>query len=271
MADIKKSQADGGGVAGRRESLAESLAAGATVLSSWITLPEPLVLETTLRAGFDAATMDMQHGLHGIDAVLRGIGAAALVGKPSVVRIPVGDFSMAARLLDMGAHAVIAPMINTADDARRFVEATKYPPVGERSFGPLRAMALFGDETPAAYLARANVTTMSIAMIETMQAVAALDDILAVPGIDAVFVGPADLSLSRFAGEKIAPADPEIVGLMRMIAARAMAAGKIATTVADGPERIGLVREMGYRFIGVGTDVGYIARGVKGLIDGVIR
>ena len=91
------------------------------------------------RAGFDCVTLDMQHGLHDPVSVMRSISGVALAGKPALVRMPVGDFAMASRALDMGAEGVIAPMINSVADAKAFVAATKYPPIGDRSWGPLRA------------------------------------------------------------------------------------------------------------------------------------
>ena len=107
--------------------LAARLRAGETLIAGWCGLPEPLVAELTARAGFDCVTLEMQHGLHDIGSVMRGIGAVALAGKPALVRIPVGDNATASRVLDMGAEAVIAPMINTAAEARAFVAAAKYP------------------------------------------------------------------------------------------------------------------------------------------------
>ncbi|MDH3195255.1 MAG: aldolase/citrate lyase family protein, partial [Hyphomicrobiales bacterium] len=134
------------------ETLAARLRAGQTLLTAWSAIPEALVAETCARAGFDAVTLDMQHGFHGFDSVLRGIGAARLGGAPAIVRIPVGDFAFASKALDMGAAAVIAPMINSVDDARAFAAAMKYPPVGGRSWGPFRAMALQGSPSNQAYL-----------------------------------------------------------------------------------------------------------------------
>ncbi len=120
---------------------------------------------------------------------MRGIGAIAFAGKPALVRIAVGDNATASRVLDMGAEAVVAPMINTVAEARALVAATKYPPLGERSWGPSRVLALRGTEQQA-HLSGDNAVSMTFAMIETRRALEVLDDILAVEGIDGVFVGP---------------------------------------------------------------------------------
>ncbi len=100
--------------------------------------------------------LDMQHGLFGPEGVARSIGPAAQAGKPVVVRVPVDDFAMASRALDMGAEAIIAPMVNSVSSAAALVEATKYPPVGGRSWGPNRAMTLQGAADGPSYLATAN-------------------------------------------------------------------------------------------------------------------
>jgi len=177
-------------------TLAEALHGGATVVSAWVGLPEPLISELAARSGFDAVTLDVQHGLHDTGSVMRSVGSIAMAGKPAIVRLAVEDFALASRALDFGAEAVIAPMINSVADARRLVAATKYPPLGERSWGPARAMALFGITDPQVQLRTANRSTLAIAMIETKTAFAALDDILAVDGLDGVFVGPSDLSVT---------------------------------------------------------------------------
>ena len=145
----------------------------------------------------------MQHGLLDTGSVMTGIGAIALAGKPAVVRIALGDDATASRALDMGAEAVIAPMVNSVEDARALAAATKYPPVGERSWGPTRAMTLARHRAAAQYLENANRTCFTFAMIETVRALDALDAILAVDGIDGVFVGPFDLSVSLSAGRQV--------------------------------------------------------------------
>ena len=163
-------------------SLAARLRAGESLYTAWSAIPEPLVSEFLARSAFDAVTLDMQHGCHSTESVLRGIAAIKLAGKPAVVRIPVGRFDMASRSLDFGAAAVIAPMVNSLADARAFAASMKFPPVGERSWGPTRLLALHGIPDAQAYLASANRDTLAIAMIETRAAEAILDDILAVDG-----------------------------------------------------------------------------------------
>ena len=246
--------------------LAERLRAGETLIAGWCALPEPLVAEAVARAGFDCVNLDAQHGLHDVSSIVRGIGAIALAGKPALVRIPVGDNGLASRVLDMGAEAVIAPMINSVAEARALVAATKYPPVGERSWGPARVMALRGTQ-PQEHLDSGNRTSLAFAMIETDRALGSLDEILAVEGLDGVFVGPSDLSVTMSDGKKIAPLDSMLDESIRRIADFANAAGKFAGIFAASPQRAILFRSFGYRLIALGTDHVYLADGAKAMLS----
>ena len=248
--------------------LADRLRAGETLMTGWCAMPEPLVAEGVARAGFDCVTLDVQHGLHDAISVMRGIGAVALAGKPSLVRIPVGDNALASRVLDMGAEAVIAPMINTAADARALVAATKYPPIGERSWGPNRALTIRAMD-PQAHLDGGNRNALAFAMIETVRGVDALAEILAVDGIDGVFVGPSDLSVTFSEGKRIAPLDTSLNATIRLIADKTKAAGKIAGVFAANPERAAQLRDIGYRLIALGTDQLYLASGARAMLAAV--
>ena len=165
---------------------------------------EPAVAESLAREAFDAVVLDMQHGAIDFAGAQRAILSVALVGKPTIARAPIGEFALASRLLDAGAAGILAPMINSGDDARRLVEFVKFPPLGQRSWGPRTALSLSGLE-PSAYLKAANAMTQAIAMIETRAALDALDDILRVEGLDGVFVGPSDLSIALSDGRGVEP------------------------------------------------------------------
>lgn len=248
------------------ETLAARLRAGETLLTGWSAIPEALVAETCARAGFDAVTLDMQHGFQGVESILRGIGAVRLGGVPAIVRIPVGDFAFASRALDMGASAVIAPMINSLEDARAFAQAMKFPPVGGRSWGPNRVLTLDGAASPQAYLESANADTLALAMVETRQAVDVLGQILDVDGIDGVFVGPADFSIAWTGGETVDPTHEDMMEAIADIAARTRQAGKIAATLAMDGAMAKRYAAMGFGLIALNSDVGYLTAGAKALI-----
>jgi 4-hydroxy-2-oxoheptanedioate aldolase len=248
-------------------SLAERLRAEEILYTAWSGIPDPLVAEFLARTGFDAVTLDMQHGCHSTESVLRGVAAVKLGGKPAIVRVPVGRFDMASRALDFGADAVIAPMVNTLADARAFAAHMKFPPLGERSWGPTRVLGLLGRPEPQTYLRSANSDTLAIAMIETRAAQAALDDILAVEGIDGVFVGPSDFSIALSDGARWDTNNPEMMDAAARVAETARRAGKIPCTLAITGDSAKRFRDIGFRLIALGGDFGYLTAGATALLE----
>jgi 4-hydroxy-2-oxoheptanedioate aldolase len=247
-------------------TLAAALRAGRTVYTAWVLMPEPLVAETVARAGFDAVTIDMQHGLHGPETVMRLCGAVAHAGKAPIVRVPVGDWAMTSRALDKGAEAVIAPMIESIADARAFAAAAKYPPMGNRSWGPFRAMTLAGNSDLHGFVQEANHNTLALAMVESQAAIDIVDDILAVEGIDGIFVGPLDLSLSLSGGTRLSASDPEVLAALDVVVARCNAAGKIAAVFAASAERARGFAAQGFRLIALNQDFAYLATGAARIL-----
>ena len=247
-------------------TLAERLRADETLFTAWSAIPDPLVAEFLARTAFDTVTLDMQHGCHSTESVMRGVAAVALAGKPAIVRIPVGRFEMASRALDFGATAVIAPMVNSLADARAFAGSMKYPPLGERSWGPTRVLALKGISDSQAYLASANRETLAIAMIETKAALAAVDDIIGVEGIDGIFVGPSDFSIAMSGGARVDATNETMLAAAGQVAAKARKAGKFACIFASSPQATPRYREMGFRLVALSTDFGYLAAGAAALL-----
>src|SRR5580704_6588051 len=165
-------------------TLAKRLHAGETVYSGWCGLPYPLVAETIAREGFSAVAIESQHGLWDVSSIIAGISAVRLGGAAPLVRVPLNDFALVSRALDFGAEGIIAPMINTPADAKALAAAAKFPPLGERSWGPHRATTFAGLADQPTYLREANDHIVTLAMIETRTALANLDAIVATPGID---------------------------------------------------------------------------------------
>jgi 4-hydroxy-2-oxoheptanedioate aldolase len=220
-----------------------------------------MVAETLARDGFAAAVLDAQHGLWDTASVIAAIGALHHAGATPVVRVPLNDFAFVSRALDFGAEAIIAPMINTPSDARAFAAAAKYPPVGERSWGPQRAMTLQGRSVALDYLREANEGTLTLAMIETPTALSNLDGIAATPGIDALFIGPYDLSTSLSAGKAQDLNAPEVERAIDLICEAAVKAGKIPGIYCRDAERAVAMAKRGFRFITVGSDLGFLREG----------
>ena len=245
---------------------ADLLRSGKPTLTGWVGMAHPVLIDIFAREQLESITFDMQHGMHDTESLVHGIALAALAGKPSVVRIPVGDFSLASRVLDYGAMGVIAPMINSVEDAKKFAAYCKYPPQGERSWGPIRAVPTTG-LTPAEYFAQANRRTVTIAMIETRAALDALDGILAVPGIDGVFVGPSDLSIALFDGAKVDALAPEVDKAFDHVVARAKAHGKFATAFAMSGAHAAKLAAKGYVMCTLCNDTRLIQQGIRAQVS----
>ena len=158
-------------------------------------------------------------------------------------------------------------MVNSVTDARLFAASVKYPPVGERSWGPTRAINLRGIKGGTDYLNSANQNTVSFAMIETREALAIVNDIAAVDGIDGLFVGPADFSIAWTGGERVDPRMDDMMEAIARIAQTARTHGKHAGIFAVNPADVPRFVEMGYRFIAVGFDLSVLSIGAKQVLE----
>lgn len=223
-------------------------------VGGWCMLPGPGVAELMGSIGFDFVCVDMQHGLIGYESMVPMLAALQASDSAVVVRVPWNEPSVLMKVLDAGAEGVIVPMVDTAEQAERAVAACHYPPRGSRSYGPTR-LTWTGLADPQASEDR----VVCAVMIETLEAVANLDAILAVPGVDAVFVGPADLALS--AGVAVGTEDdPEFDELLRTIAGtcrdRAVPAGIYCPT----PVQVSRSRGFGFRFVALGAEASILRR-----------
>lgn len=248
-------------------TLISRLQAGETLFTAWSGIPDALTVETMAGQGFDAVTLDMQHGGHHEDSVLRSVPGILRAGAHPVVRIPVGRFDMASRALDFGAEAVIAPMINSVADARAFAAAMKYPPLGERSWGPTFALPRSAIRDAQEWLLGSNTRTLAFAMVETRAALDALDGILETPGIDGIFVGPSDFSIAWTEGGAIDPVREDMMETIADIAKRSLAAGKVAGIYLINMGMAGRYSDMGYRFQAVASEHRIMAAGASALIS----
>ncbi|MBI1619488.1 HpcH/HpaI aldolase family protein [Aquamicrobium zhengzhouense] len=248
-------------------SLLDLLSADQAVFTAWSGIPDPLTVDALAATAVDAVTLDMQHGGHHEDSILRGIAPILAANKPAIVRIPVGRFEMASRALDFGADAVIAPMVNTVADAEAFAASMKYPPLGQRSWGAGFAMARRGHSDPARWLGSQNDKTLALAMVETREALAILDDILAVPGIDGIFVGPSDFSIAWTNGAAINPGLEDMMSAIEDIGRRTRATNKHAAIYVVDPALSGRYISYGYRLLALGTEQRYMTLGAQQLLN----
>ena len=233
--------------------LSDRLAGGGQALCAWVTMNEPAVAEALAREAFDAVVLDMQHGAVDFDGAMRSILRVALSGKPTIARVPIGGFALASQLMDLGVCGILAPMINSGEDARRLVEFVKFPPVGQRSWGPRAAAPLSGLDV-SAYLKSANAMTQAIAMIETRAALDALDDILSVDGLDGVYVGPSDLSIALSNGAGVEPRGAAVMSEARRVVERARAHGKYAAMFCFDGADARAMQALGFQLCTISSD-----------------
>jgi 4-hydroxy-2-oxoheptanedioate aldolase len=226
-------------------------AAGGTAVNGWCAIPSPVTAEIMGRAGFDLMTVDLQHGLIDYQMALTMLQVLQGLSAPVLARVPWNEPGIVMKCLDAGFAGLICPMINTADDARRLVQSARYAPLGGRSFGPTRANLVHG----TGYAKAANARIMLLAMIETREALANLDAILAVEGIDGVYVGPSDLGLSLGHEPTLDPTAPEVLDAMAEIVTRTRAAGRIAGVHTGSPAMVRAMLGKGFHFASLLTDV----------------
>jgi len=173
-------------------ALRNRLAAGGPVFGTWSTLGGPLPAEILAQLGFDYVCVDLQHGLATLESAPPAIQGIAAAGSVPLVRVPGNEPWLIMRALDLGAFGVVVPLVSTSEEAERAARACRYPPAGNRSWGPVRTAPALG-----ATAEERNEHVLCIAMIETAEGVASLEAICGTPGIDAVYVGPSDLGLSH--------------------------------------------------------------------------
>ena len=223
---------------------------GGSVLNGWLHIPSSYAAELMAHAGYDSLTVDLQHGAPDLKDTLTMMQAISTTETVPLVRVPWNDPGLIMRLLDAGSYGVICPMVNTREDAERFVGACRYPPHGYRSFGPYRATLYAG----ADYAEHADEEILTMAMIETREALENVDDIMGVPGLDAVFVGPADLGQSRGEGPGMDRTEPAVVEAIDAVLEAAVRNGLAAGIFTGSVEYASRMVEKGFRFVTVLSD-----------------
>ena len=246
----------------RENRLRTLWAEGKPALNGWLALPDSFSAELMAHQGFDALTIDLQHGLVDVQRMIGMLQAISSTPTVPVVRVPWLEPGVLMKALDAGAYGVICPMISTREEAQRLVAFTRYAPEGTRSFGPARASLYAG----ADYAAQANRTVVAFAMIETAQALDKLDAILSVEGLEAIYVGPSDLSLALGCKPVFDEVEPKVAQALQHIAERARAHGVVAG-VHCGRADVARARvALGYRFVTVGSDTRMLSNGAQELL-----
>lgn len=221
-------------------------------LGTWLLSASPLLAEAAGHAGFDWGVIDMEHGPLDMGDVVHLLQAVAGTRLVPVVRVPWNDAVAIKRVLDAGATTLLVPFVQTADEAAAAVAATRYPPQGVRGMAGMSRAAHFGLKPD--YLATANRGMAVIVQIETESALAQLEPIAGIEGVDAIFIGPADLSGSMGIAGQVT--HPRVMAAMRDAARRCHALSKPIGTIGVEPEVVAQYRAMGYDFLAVNSDLG---------------
>jgi 4-hydroxy-2-oxoheptanedioate aldolase len=246
--------------------------AGKPVINGWLSTSSSFVAEIMAAQGYDSLTIDLQHGFVGYDQATSMLQAMRASQVTPMVRVPWLDPADVMKALDAGALGIICPMVNTRAEAERFVSYMRYPPDGVRSFGPTRVTFSEG----ADYGQRANAEVVALAMIETADAMRNLQDIVTTPGLDGVYIGPADLTLG-LTGRKYPTGfdreEPEMVDAIQTILRAAHAAGIKAALHCGTPAYAAKAIGWGFDLVTLSNDVRLLAgaaaqsvAGVRGLL-----
>ena len=246
-------------------ALREVLAGSKPALGGWCVIPGSFTAEIVARPGFDWICIDAQHGLIGYQEMLGMLQAVAVVGVPALVRVPWNDPAWIMKALDAGAAGVIVPMVNSASEAESAVAACRYPPEGYRSWGPTRASLGVEDYSPEL----ANRSVICAVMVETVPALDRLGEIVSVPGVDAVFIGPSDFALSM--GFAPRSAEPEHRRRLEAVPAVCRKHGVVPGIACGSAELLAQWRLAGYTMLAVPSDMVMLRRAAAEMLDAVRR
>jgi 4-hydroxy-2-oxoheptanedioate aldolase len=247
----------------RSNRLKEIWADGRAVINCWLSLPGALNAEAMGAQGWDALTIDQQHGIIGYSEMVPMLQALRSSESVPLVRVPWNAPGDIMKALDAGALGIICPMISTVAECEAFVGACRYPPGGFRSYGPTRAALAYG----ADYASHANAEVLTFAMIETAEGLANVEAICRVPGLDGIYIGPSDLSLSLGGEPRQDSDDPTLMAAFDRILAATKAAG-IRTGVHT--TSVAYSRQMiarGFDLVTVGADMRYLMGGRREVVE----
>ena len=232
---------------------------GGAVVNGWLAIPSSFSAEVMAHQGWDTLTVDLQHGVTGYASAVAMFTAISTTSTIPIARVPWLDPGIIMKTLDAGAYGIICPMVNCREDAEKFVRACRYPPEGGRSLGPIRATLYAGADYPQ----KANETIVTLAMIETRQALDKLDEILSVKGLDAVYIGPADLSLSLGCTPPFDDVDKPVAEAIDMVLAKANEHG-VVPCIHNGTPEAALKRiERGFRLVTISSDARLMTAGAQ--------
>ena len=248
----------------RKNKIKQMMAEGKPVINGWLAIPSTASAEAMAHCGWDSLTIDMQHGLVDYSNALPILQTISTTDVTPLARVNWNEPGQIMKILDAGSYGVIWPMVSNKEEAEKFVKACMYPPKGYRSFGPIRGLIYGGSDYPD----HANDEILKIAMIETKESLEKLDEIMSTPGVDGIYIGPADLSLAI--GEKPGFDKPENTKayseILRIL--EHAKKNKIFAGIHNGtPEYATKMIEKGFNFVTIASDLRSMSTGAKSMVD----
>ena len=247
----------------RKNKLKELFKQGKAAINGWLEIPSSFSTEVMCHQGWDSLTIDMQHGAIDNSNILEMFQAISTTDVVPMARLSWNEPEHIMKALDFGAYGIICPMVSNREQAEKFVQACMYPPKGYRSFGPTRGFMYGGND----YVDHANDEILKLAMIETKEALQELDKIMKTPGLDGIYIGPADLSLAI--GEKPGfdkpeghPTHEQILNIIDHAKKNKLVAGIHNAT----PEYARKMIDIGFQIVTVGSDKIFMSEGAKSII-----
>ena len=237
---------------------------GKPIVNGWLQIPSSFSAEVMSHQGWDSLTIDMQHGVIDYPNALQMLQAISSTDVTPLARVNWNEPGQIMKILDAGCYGVICPMVSNKFEAEKFVQACMYPPKGYRSFGPIRGLIYGGSD----YAEYANDEILKLAMIETEESLSKLDEIMSTPGVDGIYIGPADLSLAI--GEKPGFDRPENTKayseILRIL--EHAKKNKIFAGIHNGtPEYATKMIEKGFNFVTIASDLRALSAGAKSVVD----
>lgn len=241
----------------------QALEEGRAQIGLWQALASPVTAELCAGAGFDWLLLDGEHGPNDIPGLLAQLQAVAPFSAHPVGRLPVGDTRLIKQYLDIGFTTLLVPMVETAEQAAELVRACRYPPDGVRGVGSGIVRASAYNRTPN-YLAEADAQISLLVQVETLRGVENLKSIAETPGVDGVFIGPADLSAAL--GYRGQPTHPAVQTVIEDSARIILESGKAAGILMADQTLAKRYLELGFTFVAVGSDVGLLVKATNDLV-----
>ncbi len=240
--------------------LKQRIQSGKAAVNGWLAIPSGFSAEVMAQCGWDSVTVDMQHGVQDYLSMVQCFQAMTAHPITPLVRVPWNEPGIIGKVLDGGAWGVICPMVNNRAEAQALATSCLYPPAGKRSNGPIRA-AMYGEASN--YQKTANDEVLVIPMIETQEGIDNIDEILTVPGISGIYIGPSDMGLSLGLIPILDREEPQILGIYEKLLASCKRHGKFAGIHNGTGAYAGRMVQMGFRFVTIANDSGLMARAAR--------